>query len=337
MYPSPVADRELGVALLHGLTDLPPAVARPVQWARLREQLAILHESDPSKVLDAAYSVGDALGGMSDERQLARFLARPESRDLLASRASLPDALADHDGLRRLPGGSLGREFLGFCERHGLNARKLVESQHRMSRDYAALDPVRQWTSDRFTVMHDLWHVLAGYDATNAGESALMCFSLPQRANDRALPIFIAMSLVTRRISLRNAVEAIHRGRRADYLWSKPFETMLREPLVAVRERLGIDPPESAHPHVTSECMLLPGGRPSEVGGARRVSAGRRPLVRSRRSQALRPLPWRLEASKSGLDFSGSATRHSLPLSRALGPPEENHGALRRRETPDRR
>lgn len=240
------------------LASLPPAVLRPIQWRRLREQLAILQEADPAKVLDAAYSVGDALGGMSDERQLARFLDRLEGQALLASRESLPGALADHGSLGSLPEGSLGRAFLAFSERHGLNARKLVESQHQMSRDHAMLDPVRQWANDRFTVMHDLWHVLAGYDATNAGESALMCFSLPQRANDRALPIFIVMSLLTGRISPRNALEAIRRGRRAVYLWSQPFEALLPEPLAAVRERLRIDPPDTAHPRVTSEGMLIP-------------------------------------------------------------------------------
>jgi ubiquinone biosynthesis protein COQ4 len=241
-----------------GLADLPAPVARPVQWRRLRAQLAILQEADSSKVLDAAYSVGDALGGMSDERQLARFLDDSSGRSLLDDRVSLTDALADHDSLRGLPAGSLGGEFLGFSERHGLNACKLIESQHQMSRDYAALDSVRQWASDRFTVMHDLWHVLTGYDATTAGESALMCFSLPQRANDRALPIFIVMSLLNGRISARNALEAIGRGRRAAYLWSQPFEQLLSDSLDTVREQLRIEPPQRAHPRVTSEDMLIP-------------------------------------------------------------------------------
>jgi ubiquinone biosynthesis protein Coq4 len=240
------------------LAELPRAVQRPVQWKRLGEHLAILQEADPAKVLDAAYSVGDSLGGMSDERQLSRFLSRPEGLTLLESRVSLPDALSDHEALSKLPAGSLGREFLAFCQRHDLNARKLIESQHEMSRDYAELDDVRQWTTDRFTVMHDLWHVLVGYDATQAGESALMCFSLPQRANDRALPIFIVMSLLTGRISPRNAFEAIRRGRRASYLWSQSFEKMLPEPLAAVRKKLGIAPPTEAHPRVTSQDMLIP-------------------------------------------------------------------------------
>ena len=87
---------------------------------------------------------------------------------------------------------------------YGIDVLALIESEHAMSRDYARLDSLRQWLSDRLTVMHDLWHVLAGYDATPPGESALMGFSLPQRANDRALPIFIAMSVASRKLRARD-------------------------------------------------------------------------------------------------------------------------------------
>ena len=237
--------------------SLPPAAPRPLQWRRLRRQLEILWEADPAKVLDAAFSTGDALGGMSDERQLRRVLACGEGQALLAERASLTEVLADRDALRAMPEGSFGRAFLAFSERHGLNPRELIESQHAMSRDYADLDPIRQWISDRFTVMHDLWHVIAGYDATHAGESALMCFSLPQRVNDRALPIFMVMSLLTGRISPRNAWEAFVRGKRAGCLVAQPFEQLLSQPLEAVRKQLGVTPPRTAHPRETSEDMLI--------------------------------------------------------------------------------
>ncbi len=240
------------------VADLPEARPRPVQWRRLGRQLAILWEADPAKVLDAAFSVADALGGMSDERQLRRILACAEGRRLMAHRGSLVDALADCEALRALPEGSLGRAFLAFSERHGLDPRALIESQHEMSRDYLDLDPVRRWLSDRFTVMHDLWHVLAGYDATHAGESALMCFSLPQRVNDRALPIFVVMSVLSGRIRPRNAWQAVRRGRRARLLAAQDLEGLLPLPLAQVRERLGITPPARAHPGSNSEGLLIP-------------------------------------------------------------------------------
>jgi len=239
------------------IDDLPRATARPVQWKRLFENLKKLHDGDESEVLDAAFSVGDSIGGMSDERQLARFIRTPEGQDLWAQRVCLTDALADHGALAELPDGSLGRAFLDFCVRHGINSRALVEHQHAMSRDYAGLDPLRRWFNDRLVVMHDLWHVLAGYDATQAGESALMCFQVSHRFNDRALPIFIAMSIASGNITRRNAWEAIQCGRRAKMIVNAPLEELLSRPLSEARRRFDIEPPNQSHPVVTSNELLI--------------------------------------------------------------------------------
>lgn len=236
---------------------LPQAVPRPVQWSRLRENLAILDRGDAAEVLEAAFSVGDALGGMSDERHLQRLRSSRAGRELIDRRESLADALADDAALAAMEPASLGRSYLDFKRRHGLDVRKLLESQHAMSRDYADLDPVRRWLNDRLTVLHDLWHILCGYDATTAGESALMCFSLPQRVNDRALPIFVAMSVSTGKIRPRNAVEAIRRGRRAVYLTEQPFEQLLAEPLATVRQQLHIAAPRESHPGQVTQAMLI--------------------------------------------------------------------------------
>ena len=258
---SPVVSRmqsDASFELPDSLGELPPAIARPVQWKRLKLHLDRLAAGRPEHILESAYSVGDAIGGMSDERHLRRLWRSERGRALLASGSSLPDALADRDALRSMPPDSLGRAFLDFAERHGIDVRALLESEHAVSRDYAQLDPMRRWLSDRLTVSHDLWHVLAGYDATPPGESALMGFSLPQRANDRALPIFVTMSVASKKIRARDAIRAIRRGLRADYLVEERFEALLPLPLEVVRDRLGIEPPRVAHPGDVPEGMLVP-------------------------------------------------------------------------------
>jgi ubiquinone biosynthesis protein COQ4 len=244
--------------LPESLDDLPAPVQRPVQWDRLRLHLGRLRDGKPEHILESAYSVGDSIGGMSDERHLRRLWRTPRGRELLASGASLVDALADRDALRAMAPNSLGRAFLAFAERHGIDVLALIESEHKVSRDYAQLDPLRQWLSDRLTVSHDLWHVLAGYDATPPGESALMGFSLPQRANDRALPIFITMSVSSGKLRARDAARAIRRGLSASYLVEERFEDLLPHPLDAVRKRLGIEPPRVAHPGLVPHGMLVP-------------------------------------------------------------------------------
>lgn len=241
-------------------SDLPPIAKRPVQWGRLRDNLEILRDGDVERVLDAAYSVGDSIGGMSDERHLSRLFRTNEGRRLLAARPCLATALCDRGALGAMKPGSVGRHFLAFAERHGIDSAALLESQHRMSRDYGDLDPLRQWLSDRLTVMHDLHHVLVGYDATTPGESALMCFSLSQRMNDRAIPIFVVRSTLARNIGFRDALCAIRRGMRARYLVEQPFETMLSQPLAEIQEFLRIAPSRTTHPTMRHPEMLIPGG-----------------------------------------------------------------------------
>lgn len=252
--PDPVP----AAAARYDLAGFPPPPRRPVQWRRLRRELAILQRGDPREVVDAAYAVGDAIGGMSEERMLARLLESETGRVLARAQPSLPAALDDHAALRALSADSLGRAYVRFCERHGIRAHALVEAQRRMSRDYERLDPLRRWWRDRFTVIHDLSHVLAGYDATDAGESALMCFFLAQRVNDRALPLFIPMSLASRRLDPANALVAIRRGHRAARVCVQHFEALLAEPLASVRRGLGIDEPRLAHARPAHAGMLVP-------------------------------------------------------------------------------
>lgn len=240
------------------LDALPRPIKRPVQWGRLHLHLGRLQAGDPAHILESAYSVGDAIGGMSDERHLRRLWRSPRGRALIERGCSLVDALADRRSLREMAPGSLGRAFLAFAERHDIDVMALLEAEHAMSRDYAHLDPLRRWLSNRLTVSHDLWHVLSGYDATPAGESALMGFSLPQRANDRALPIFIAMSVASGKLRGREALTAIRRGLRAVYLVQEPFEDLLPLPLDEVRARLRIEPAARAHSGEVSEGMLIP-------------------------------------------------------------------------------
>jgi ubiquinone biosynthesis protein COQ4 len=241
-----------------GVLNLPEAAPRPVQWARLWQQIKIFRTGDPAQVLDAAYSTGDAIGGMSEERLVQVFVNSEKGQSLLQQRPDLAAALCNKQALSKLPADSLGQHFLAFSERYNLDSLALLEHQHAMSRDYDNLDPVRQYVADRLTVMHDVWHVVVGYDATYAGESALMCFSLPQRINDRAIPLFILLSILTGRIGLTDAWRAYSRGKRASKMALEPFEELLELPLAEVRNKLGVGDPMSLHSKRVTPQMLIP-------------------------------------------------------------------------------
>jgi len=216
-----------------------PVPSRPVQWRRAGKAFRAL-ALQQGDALDATYSVVDAMGGMCEERLFQKFRKTPEGRRLLAERPDLPRILTDHQTLAALPEGTLGRAFADVCVRAGINSMALVEAQRNMSRDYAKLDPARQWFSDRLTVLHDLWHILSGYATQPRGEAGIVAFSYAQGLDYRPIPFFMALSVVMRVARIGELWRAYRRGRRTAPLVLQRYEELLPLPLETVRERLHI-------------------------------------------------------------------------------------------------
>jgi len=226
-----------------------PVPSRPVQWRRTGQAFRAL-VLQQGNVLDATYSVVDAMGGMCEERLFQKFRKTPEGRRLLAERPDLPRILTDHQTLAKLPEGTLGRIFADVCIGAGINSMALVEAQRNMSRDYARLDPARQWFSDRLTVLHDLWHILSGYATQPRGEAAIVAFSYAQGLDYRPIPLFMGLSVVMRVARIREVWQAYRRGRRTASLVLQRYEELLPLPLETVRERLNIPDGAAWHgPH----------------------------------------------------------------------------------------
>lgn len=216
-----------------------PVPSRPVQWRRAGRAMRAL-ALQQGDALDATYSVVDAMGGMCEERLFQKFRKTPEGQRLLAERPDLPRLLSDHQTLAALPEGTLGRAFAEVCIRAGINSMALVEAQRNMSRDYARLDPARQWFSDRLTVLHDLWHILSGYATQPRGEAGLVAFSYAQGLDYRPIPFFLGLSVVMRVARIPELWRAWRRGRQTKSLILQRYEELLPLPLETVRERLGI-------------------------------------------------------------------------------------------------
>jgi len=228
--------------------DLYPVPPRPVQWRRAGAMIRAISDPDRTDdVLNTTYALVDALGGMCEERLFQKFRADPGGRRLLAARPDLPRTLDDHDTLLSLPQGSFGHAYADMCRRRGINSAALVESQRGMSRDYAQLDPARQWFSDRLTVLHDLWHILTGYAAQPRGEAAIVAFSYAQGLDYRPMPIFLTLSVTMRVARVRELWAAYRRGRQTESLILQNYEELLPLPLATVRERLKLPDPRIAH------------------------------------------------------------------------------------------
>src|SRR3546814_2443486 len=83
--------------------------------------------SDLKEDTEQVFHIIDALRDKRFGRSVEQFFTTPEGKRVLAERPYLPALLDDHDALRRLPVGSVGRVYVDFMEREGLTAQGLVE------------------------------------------------------------------------------------------------------------------------------------------------------------------------------------------------------------------
>ncbi len=218
----------------------PPPTPHPF---RLRKVLGLLRDidDDPEKT-DVALTVFDAVGGEGGERTFQRFIRSSEGRRLYRRGDELVDHMADREALAAMPEGSLGRAYLDFAMRNGFTADSLVGMNRDLERETSADDPVRQWFWDRYTAMHDLWHVVTGCDTTPDGECLLLAFTQGQ-SPQRGYRVLLTLIVLRANINLRfqwSLVRSWLRGRQAGSLVNADWEALLPLPLEHVRRRFGV-------------------------------------------------------------------------------------------------
>ncbi len=187
----------------------------------------------------------EALRGRTTLRQLARFAASETGRTMLAERRSLLAVLADRARLAQMPPGSLGRAYSDFMTGENLSAEGLVEAS-KIGRAPTTDDIT--WFRARNREMHDLLHVVAGYGRDPLGEVCITAFSFAQTGlKGFAVIAAVGALRAARRLRgqpVRRAVwQAYRRGRRAEWLIGADWESLLEEPLAAVRARFRVASP----------------------------------------------------------------------------------------------
>jgi ubiquinone biosynthesis protein COQ4 len=224
-------------------TLAPPPAPRPLEWRRVWKLLRTLGAD--AEQTGAVFELFEAVGGDGGERTFRRFYDTLEGREILRERSELVAHMADEQRLAALPAGSLGRAYLDFRSANGFAADGLVELNAVTVRQSGeGLDPVRDWFFDRFTAMHDLWHVVTGCDTSEDGEALLLAFSLgqtPQRGFAFLVGLVVAKTNVN--LSFQSKVaRAWWMGRRARPLVIARWEDLLARPLDEVRAEFGVRP-----------------------------------------------------------------------------------------------
>ncbi len=183
----------------------------------------------------------------SGDHVFRRFRRDPVGARLLAERPALIDALRDQQRLEALPEGSLGRIYADFVSREQITADGLVDASVAAPPN-GPLDPERQYVGERLRDMHDLWHVVTGYNRDLLGEAALLAFTFAQtRTPGIGLIVLYALARARGDFAPARGIiwQGFRRGLGAAWLPAQDWESLLTRPLDEVRETLAVGEPPS--------------------------------------------------------------------------------------------
>ena len=218
---------------------------------------------------EQVFHIIDALRDRRFARRAERFYATAFGRSTLDDGPSLVALLDDHDSLRSLEPGTVGRAYLAFMEREGLSAQGLVDEYTRFRCGQPRFDDLIERYANRLRDTHDLLHVLTGYGRDALGEASVLAFS--ERHTPSWGTLFIAWAgaaqirkQVPRAANIFGCIrEARRLGKASANIAHQDIAALLREPLDDARARLNIGKPVTylrAH-----EVMRAAGLNPAET------------------------------------------------------------------------
>ena len=193
------------------------------------------------------FEIMRALSGRSIARGYDRLLKTMEGGRQAFLREELAHRLDDPAWLADFGAGTVGAAYRDFREARGFTAEGLADEARKVAPLADAPHPVI-WYSRRLRDVHDIWHVLTGYQTDALGEACVVAFSHAQTGNLGFA--FIGWGAAreihreNRSIPARRAVlQAWRIGRVARWLPALDYEVLFAEPLETARARLNLRPP----------------------------------------------------------------------------------------------
>jgi len=189
----------------------------------------------------AVFDIIAALEGPSLWRAYRRMRLDPVGRALIEAGEELSDRLMDSAWVASHPLGSVGAAYRAFLRGKRFNARVLADALLE-SADVPALrrrGAPAAWWPRYVTDVHDIAHVIAGYDSDPKGEGCLMAFTFAQLEGLGYAAIAAGSALLFGPLAV---AEGYARGRRAAWLWAEDWAARFAEPLADVRRRLNVAP-----------------------------------------------------------------------------------------------
>ena len=193
------------------------------------------------------FEIMRALSGRSIARGYDRLLKTMEGGRQAFLREELAHKLDNPAWLAGFGPGTVGAAYRDFREARGFTAEGLADEARKVAPLADAPHPVI-WYSRRLRDVHDIWHVLTGYQTDALGEACVVAFSHAQTGNLGFA--FIGWGAAreihreNRSIPARRAVlQAWRIGRAARWLPALDYEVLFAEPLETARARLNLRSP----------------------------------------------------------------------------------------------
>ena len=218
---------------------LRPQRLEPLKAFRAFRKL-VRNKEDTTQV----FEIMRALSGRSIARGYNRMLKTMEGGRQAFLREELAHRLDDPVWLARFGPGTVGAAYRAFREARGFTAEGLADEARKVAPLVDAQHPVI-WYSRRIRDVHDIWHVLTGYQTDALGEACVVAFSYAQTRNLGFAFIGWGAAREIQReapsIPARRAVwQAYRHGRAARWLPGLDYEALFQQPLEGVRARLNI-------------------------------------------------------------------------------------------------
>jgi ubiquinone biosynthesis protein COQ4 len=189
-----------------------------------------------------------ALNADTVARNYHRLLEQPGGGRIAYRRTELASLFSDPAYVRGFAPGTVGAAYRDFLDRTGYSATGLAEVANSDNIPHEDQHPY-SWFGRRERDIHDVWHVLTGYQADEPlGEACLVAFSYAQTKGLGWAAIALGASLKARKLTgswmfARAVLEGLRHGRQAAWLSGQDYEQLMREPIAAARRRLRIGDP----------------------------------------------------------------------------------------------
>lgn len=193
----------------------------------IKRYFQIYKDYKSGKPGDAGYLEFKAYGWGAAPALLDQLRASPKQYDL------------DLDQMMQLPAGTLGHEYAKHMKKYGIQPLEI-------SADLQA-DAEENPLALRLLSVHDIYHVLLGFNITYAGEAGVFAFKAAQ-GYSKMLPLLQPLALIAiclmRPKSIRQTIANFRRGRslgkQANCLLTYRFAENWAKPVSEIRAEMGL-------------------------------------------------------------------------------------------------